>query len=88
MRSKNSKPHTKAELLHLELVKSSGCAVCDAGPFVEAHHIVQGDHWTCIGLCQGCHTGPMGIHGDKTMWRIAKLDEIGALNVTLSRIYG
>lgn len=88
MRSKNSKAINKGESAHLEKVKSSGCAVCGAGPFVNAHHVVQGDHFTTIGLCDDCHTGPMGIHGDKTLWRIHKMDEWSALNETLRRIYG
>lgn len=28
----------------------------------------------------------MGIHGDKTMWRIHKMDELKALNETLRRV--
>ena len=32
------------------------------------------------------HSGAEGIHGDKTLWRIRKLDELGALNITLSRL--
>lgn len=68
-------------------VKESGCAVCGAGPYVDAHHIVQGDHFTVVGLCKDCHTGPLGIHGNKTLWRIHKLDEIRALNETLRRVY-
>ena len=27
-------------------------------------------------------------HGDKTLWRIRKMDEIKALNETLRRVYG
>jgi hypothetical protein len=41
-----------------------------------------------IPLCPGCHTGPMGIHGDKTMMRIAKVDEMDLLNDTLKKLYG
>jgi hypothetical protein len=88
MRSKNSKPLNRSELAHLERVKSSGCAVCGAGGYVDAHHTKQGDHFTTIGLCKACHQGPMGIHGGKTLWRIHKMDEGSALNETLRRIYG
>jgi len=69
-------------------VKESGCAVCGAGGVVEAHHTKQGNHFTTIGLCDCCHRGPMGIHGDKTMWRIHKMDENDALNETLRRVLG
>lgn len=88
MRTKNAKAITRMEAAHLARVKESGCAVCDAGGIVEAHHIRQGDHFTVIGLCPDCHRGPLGIHGDKTLWRIRKLDELGALNITLARCYG
>jgi len=88
MRTKNAKRITEAESEHMGKVKQSGCAVCGAGPYVDAHHIEQGLHYTTVGLCKECHTGSMGIHGDKTMWRIHKMDEIKALNETLRRVYG
>jgi len=90
MRSKNSKAISRAESEHLRKVKESGCAVCGAGTgaVVEAHHIQQGCHFTCVALCPDCHRGPMGIHGDKTMWRIHKINEMEALNETLRRVYG
>ena len=88
MRSKNSKALSASELKHLEKVKESGCAVCGAGLYVDAHHIQQGCHFATIGLCKDCHTGKMGIHGDKTMWKIHKMNETEALNETLRRIYG
>ena len=87
MRTKNAARITKGESVHMAKVKESGCAVCGAGPYVDAHHIEQGLHFTTAGLCKECHTGPMGVHGDKTMWRIHKMDEIKALNETLRRIY-
>ena len=88
MRTKNAKRITSAESAHMGRVKESGCAVCGAGGVVEAHHTKQGNHFTTVGLCDHCHRGPMGIHGDKTMWRIHKMDENDALNETLRRIYG
>lgn len=88
MRTKNAKRISPAESEHMGRVKESGCAVCGAGGIVEAHHIEQGCHFTTVGLCPECHRGPMGIHGDKTMWRIHKMDELKALNETLRRIYG
>lgn len=88
MRAKNAKAITRAESAHMARVKESGCAVCGAGGVVEAHHIKQGRHFTTIGLCPDCHRGPMGIHGDRTMWRIHKMDEIDALNETLRRVLG
>lgn len=87
MRTKNSKAFTKAESAHVELVKLCPCSVCGrAGPS-EAHHIVQGDHFTTVALCQDCHRGSEnGWHGRKTMWRIYKIDEVGALNETIRNV--
>jgi hypothetical protein len=83
MRSKNLKPD---DLAHMERVKLTACAVCDAGPPVEAHHIRQGLHRSTVGLCQECHRGPNGWHGNKSLWRIRKMDELDALEITLRRI--
>jgi hypothetical protein len=86
MRSKNSKSHTNAESEHMGRVKECACSVCGAAGPTEAHHIEQGLHFTTVALCIACHRGPMGIHGDKTMWRIHKMDEIKALNETLRMV--
>jgi hypothetical protein len=87
MRSKNSRAHTAAESAHIEAVKSLPCSVCNAPGPSDAHHIVQGQHFTVVALCKDCHQGSEnGWHGRKTMWRIHKMDELDALNVTLSRI--
>lgn len=88
MWSKNKARMTASEREHVGKVKESGCAVCGAGGVVEAHEIKQGLWFTSIGLCPECHRGPMGIHGDKTLWRIYKMDEQDALNETLRRVYG
>ena len=88
MRSKNSARISPQESAHMAAVKESGCAVCNAPAPADAHHMKQGCHYTTIGLCVDCHRGPMGIHGDKTMWRIHKITEIEALNETLRRVKG
>lgn len=86
MRSKNSKAFTKDEAAHIEAVKSIPCSVCDAAAPSAAHHINQGQHFTTVALCYECHQGKQGIHGDKTLWRIRKMDELAALNITLARV--
>lgn len=89
MRSKNSKPLTGEEKTHLERVKSLQCSVCDAPAPSAAHHIVQGDHYTTVALCHDCHQGSKnGWHGQKAIWRVYKIDELGALNITLRRLIG
>lgn len=78
---------TPKERKHLERVKSLACAVCDAAPPSEAHHIQQGSQYTAVALCVECHRGPlMGWHGQKRAWAIRKMDELSALNVTIKRL--
>jgi hypothetical protein len=86
MRSKNSKALTHAEMLHLRAVKELSCSVCDAQPPSDAHHIKQGQHYTTVALCWACHQGRNGWHGEKTIWRIKKMDETDALAVTIERL--
>jgi hypothetical protein len=38
-------------------------------------------------LCADCHRGSMnGIHGQQRMWKIKKLDELSALNLTIQKL--
>ena len=87
MRTKNAKAISPAESAHLAAVKALPCSVCDqAGPS-DAHHINQGQHFTTVALCKDCHQGSFnGIHGQKRMWLIKKMDELAALDVTLRRL--
>jgi hypothetical protein len=82
----NNKLNQK-ERRHLAAVKSLQCSVCDAPGPSEAHHIEQGLQYTCVALCVECHRGPiLGLHGQRRMWAIKKMDELKALNVTLERL--
>ena len=87
MKTKNAKAITASEREHMGRVKELPCSVCGAPGPRDAHHIEQGQHYTVVALCRDCHMGSEnGWHGRKTMWRIHKLDELKALNVTLSRL--
>ena len=78
---------TAKEREHLAKVKSLPCSVCDAPPPSEAHHIQQGQQYTCVALCPDCHRGPiLGWHGQRRMWAIKKMAEIDALAVTVKRL--
>lgn len=78
---------TKTEREHLTRVKSLPCSVCDAPGPSEAHHIQQGQQYTCVALCPDCHRGPiLGWHGQRRMWAIKKMEEIDALAVTVKRL--
>lgn len=70
MRTKNAKAITRVESAHMAKVKRCACVLCDADAPTEAHHPIQGLHMVCIAVCQTCHRGPMGIHGDGTMVRL------------------
>lgn len=89
MHSKNKPRPTAAESVHIEAVKSLPCSVCDAAGPSEAHEPVQGLWFISIALCADCHRGSVnGLHGQKVMWRIHKMDEWAALNVTIGRLIG
>lgn len=91
MRTKNAKAITRMEAAHLARVKSCACVLCDAPAPSEAHHIRQGEHFTTVALCQGCHRMPEGVHGDQSMLRVrfrvgGRDGELAALNETLRRV--
>jgi len=79
---------TKAERTYVGMVKEQPCSICgQAGPS-DAHHIKQGRHYTVVALCKSCHQGSkMGWHGEKAAWRIAKMDELDALNETIRNVF-
>ena len=77
----------KAEREHVGRVKALPCSVCDEPGPSDAHHIKQGQHYTVVALCKSCHQGPlMGLHGQRRMWAIKKMDELDALAVTVRRL--
>lgn len=86
---------TAAQRRHMGLVASLPCCLCGAHG-VQVHHIKEGKtfgkrdklHFCTIPVCESCHTGPNGIHGDETILRIVKKSETELLAETLERIYG
>jgi hypothetical protein len=82
----NSKHITATARAHMWRVKELPCSVCDAPGPSDAHHIEQGLHFCVVALCKECHQGKHGWHSDRAYWKIAKMDEIKALNVTLGRL--
>ena len=88
MHSKNKKAMTNLEREHITRIKEMGCIICNGGGPSEAHEIEQGQWFTSLPLCSDCHRGVQnGIHGQKRMWNILKLDELKALNLTLQKIF-
>lgn len=83
----NSRNLTAATRAHLARVKELPCSLCDEPGPSSAHHIVQGQHYTTVALCWACHQGPInGWHGQRRQWKVRKMDELAALDVTLSRL--
>lgn len=87
MFSPNKKPPTAEESRHIARVKELPCSVCDAPGPSEDHEIKQGQWWTSIALCPSCHRDKkLGLHGERRMWAIKKMDELDALAVTIRRL--
>lgn len=77
---------TPKERAHLGRVKELPCSLCDVPGPSEAHHVKQGQQYTAVALCPDCHRGTNGWHGNKSYWRIKKMDELDALNITIKRL--
>ena len=83
---------TSAEKRHLDRVASLPCCLCGESP-VQVHHIrhsqgmaQRASNWLTVPLCPSCHTGPKGVHGDQTMLRIMKMDELDMLADTIKKL--
>lgn len=89
---------TVAEQRHLDRVALLPCALCylmgEPQPTpTRVHHIREGQgasqrasHFLTVPLCDEHHQGPQGIHGDRTLWRIANIDELSALAWTIEML--
>jgi hypothetical protein len=91
VRTKNAARITPDEADHMRRVKLCACVTCDAGPPSIAHHVVQGDHFTTVALCEPCHVGPGGIHKGQTMLHLrfkarGERGELLAINETHRRV--
>ncbi|WP_255412984.1 Ref family recombination enhancement nuclease [Dyella sp. AtDHG13] len=80
---------TAAEKRHMDRVARLPCACCGCYG-VQVHHIREtmgmgqrASNWLVIPLCPSCHTGPKGIHGDRSMLKIIKADELSLLADTM-----
>lgn len=87
--SKNKPAPRAPERRHIVAVKELTCGLCDANGPSECHEIKQGQWFTSIPLCKDCHTGSRnGIHGEKIMWKLMKMDELDVLANTIELLYG
>ncbi len=87
MRSKNKRAQTAAERRHAARIAEMHCVVCDAAGPSEVHEIRQGEWFLSLPLCADCHRGGFnGVHGQARAWAARKLDELGALAITIRRL--
>jgi hypothetical protein len=87
MQSKNKPVMNAAERRHVAIIKEMDCVVCGAAGPSECHELEQGLWFASIPLCADCHRGSLnGIHGQRRMWAVKRLDELKALNVTIQRL--
>lgn len=80
------------ERRHMGKVAALPCVCCGASG-VQVHHIREGQgmgerssHYLTVPMCPDCHTGPNGIHGNKSFMRIRKLDELDLLAMTIKAL--
>lgn len=78
---------TARERAHIQQVKELPCSVCDTPGPSDAHHIEQDLQFCVVALCKDCHQGSHnGIHGRRSMWKVKRMTELDALNVTIQRL--
>lgn len=84
---------TAAEKRHMGRLAEMPCVVCNAPGPSTVHHPrafagigQRSSHWLAMPLCPDCHQGKGGIHGDRSAWRLRKLDEPAALAETIRRL--
>ena len=87
MQSKIKAKPTASERLHIARIKAMSCIICDASAPSECHEINQGQWFTSMPLCADCHRGSLnGIHGQRRLWNVYKMDELSALNETIRKL--
>jgi hypothetical protein len=46
----------------------------------------RASHYLTVPLCPSCHRGPVGVHGDKAMMKVQKIDELDMLAMTIAAL--
>lgn len=91
----------KAIKAHLDRIGSMDCVLCEAlgrrqASKTDVHHIREGQgmsqrasDFLTIPLChEDCHQGPNGIHGDRALFRLAKVEELDLLAIVMEKLSG
>lgn len=92
-----AKKATAAERRYMDRVASLPCMLGEAlGEYhsqVNLHHIREGqgmsqraNNFLVIPLCRECHQGANGVHGNRSLMRIAKVEELDLLAMTIERL--
>ena len=83
---------TKNEKKWMDKVAQLPCVVCGTEG-VHLHHIREGlgmaqraSNYLVVPLCPPCHTGPSGVHGDRSLMRIQKMSELDMLAKTIEAL--
>lgn len=84
---------------YMAAVKQSHCVLCAAlgqrqnGP-TYAHHIREGQgisqrasDWLTVAVRRSCHRENLGIHGDRTLLKLAKVSELELLARTIAAVF-
>lgn len=88
---------TAAEKRHMNWVAQLPCILGEAlgerHPPANLHHIREGQgmsqrasNFLVIPLCKECHQGDNGIHGNRSLLRIAKVEELDLLAMTIEML--
>ena len=86
MNSKNKPSMTVAERLHVGTIRNMPCVICEAEGPSEAHEPEQGLWMISMPLCPACHRRPEGWHGTRARWKLRKMTELKAINLTIKAV--
>jgi hypothetical protein len=90
---------SKAARSYHEVVASLPCVLCDLigqnqTAHTEVHHLREGSglsqrahHFRVAALCEDCHRGSAGIHGDRALLRIANVSEGNLADITAEKAW-
>lgn len=90
---------TPGEKAYHDVVASLPCVLCGLldqpqRTRTTVHHDTQSagmaqraGHYLVAALCRECHQGPTGLHGDKTLMRIAKVSEADLISETVGQAF-
>ena len=90
---------TAAERDHMARVSKLPCVLCERlgqrqWTRTTVHHLREGQggaqragHYLTVALCEECHTGKLGVHGDKTLVALAHAGELDLLNDTYEALF-